>query len=181
MRIVADTDDAPEFVGLIERICLGILDRYSPKEFVLVKIDNWFGSKWLGFSGKALGALGIWHKGEIRIPPFIPNRVLSQRRFSGTTYKEVDVGEPVHKFIRSMHALRRKASLCAPETCLAWYSGNSAISDRASLMVYVPSSEGDWAWYAGWQKSGSWVIRESWDIKPEQITQLLGERASEVS
>src|ERR1700730_2686694 len=34
-----------------------IPDMNTPETLVLIKIDNYFGSKWLGFSGKALGAL----------------------------------------------------------------------------------------------------------------------------
>lgn len=188
MKIVAGTDDAPDFIALIERICLGVLDRYAPAEFVLVKIDNWFGSNWLGFSGKALGALGVWNKpynkspAEIRIPPFVPNRVSSQRRFCGyPAYNEVTGDDPIHIHLPSSDALRRKAALHAPETALAWYSGNSVASGRGALMAYVPSHESYWAWYAGWQKDQNWELRESWDIKPEQVAQLMSSGSTGIS
>jgi hypothetical protein len=63
MRILPQIDDAPEFIGTVEQV--------------------WFGSKWLGFSGKALGALAIWNKPynrpatDIRIPPFVPHKIVS--------------------------------------------------------------------------------------------------------
>jgi hypothetical protein len=179
MRIGADVDDAPEFIESVERICLGVLDRYAPAELALIKIDNWFGSKWLGFSGKALGLVGVWNKpynrspSDIRIPPFVPNRVVLQRRFSGPSYDEVPGGEPIHKKVHGSDALLRKAAIHAPQTALVWYSGKSITSARGALMAYVPSHDSYWAWYAGWEKSQDWKLQESWDIKPDQIAQLI--------
>ena len=46
----------------VERAVNGVFRRHSPETGVLVKINNWFGSNWLGFSGKALGAVGVWNK-----------------------------------------------------------------------------------------------------------------------
>jgi hypothetical protein len=178
MRISPDTDDSPEFIALVEQLCLGVVFRFKPKQFVIIKIDNWFGSKWLGFSGKALGAVGRWDKPhdrpatEIRIPPFVPNRVISQRRFSAPSYDEVNAGKPIHKQIPSSEALLRKAALHAPQTALAWYSGNSIASARGALMVYIPNEGSYWPWYAGWEQRKGWRLIESWDITPEQIEQL---------
>ena len=55
-------DDAPDFIGHVEQVVNGVVRRHLPETLVLIKINNWFGSKWLGFSGKALGALGVWNK-----------------------------------------------------------------------------------------------------------------------
>jgi hypothetical protein len=180
MRITADADDSPEFVRLVERLCLGVLNRHAPTEFVLIKIDNWFGSKWLGFSGKTLGAVGVWNKphnespASIRIPPFVPNRVIRQRRFSGyPNYNEGSSGIAIHVQIPSDQALTRRVAFHAPQTALAWYSGNSASSGRGALMSYVPCNESYWAWYADWKKARDWELRESWDIKAEQIGELM--------
>lgn len=102
MKVAPQLDDAPDFIGYIERVVNGIVRRHCPDTIALVKIDNWFGSNWLGFSGKALGALGVWNKprnmpaDNIRIPPFVPARVVSQRRFVGPNYEEVPKGKPIH-------------------------------------------------------------------------------------
>ncbi len=181
MRILPDTDDAPEFIALVERICLGVLRHHAPESIVLIKIDNWFGSKWLGFSGKSLGAIGVWNKPydrpatDIRIPPFVPHRVASQRRFAAPTYEEIDPGKPVHARMRSSVALWRKAALAASATALVWYSGKSSGSGRGAVMAYVPVKNSYWPWYAGWEKRQSWHLSETWDIKREQLTQLIDE------
>jgi hypothetical protein len=75
MRIPPQIDDAPDFVGQVEQVANGIIRLHAPEYFVLIKIDNFFSSKWLGFSGKALGAIGVWHNPSynpvniVRIPP----------------------------------------------------------------------------------------------------------------
>src|SRR5271165_6072784 len=144
LRIAAEPDDAADFVSIVERIILGIVAGHSPDTLVVIKIDNWFGSKWLGFSGKMLGALGVWNKpynqppDGLRIPPFVPNRVVSQRRFSAPDYAEVDSGKPIHAQVESTVALLRKAAAVAPNTALAWYSGNSHAAGRGAVMAYIP-------------------------------------------
>ena len=95
MKMTPEFDDAPDFIGHVEQVVNGVVRRHLPETLVLIKINNWFGSKWLGFSGKALGALGVWNKprnepaDNIRIPPFVPSRVVSQRSFAAPTYEEV--------------------------------------------------------------------------------------------
>jgi len=133
MKIMPAFDDAPDFVKQVEQVVNGIIHRHSPEIVVLLKIDNWFGSNWLGFSGKLLGALGIWSEpynqsaDNIRIPPFVPSRVVSQRRFVGPSYEEIDGGKPIHERIASRFALRRKL---LPPRQRRHSSGTAAIPRR---------------------------------------------------
>src|SRR5260370_2493136 len=102
MKMTPEFDDAQDFIRHVEQVVNGVVRRYSPETLVLIKINNWFGSKWLGFFCKALGALGVWNKprnepaDNIRIPPFLPSRVLSQRSFAAPTHDEVSHGKTMH-------------------------------------------------------------------------------------
>ena len=87
MRIRPDQDDAADFIAEVQGLVDGLLRHYAPRTVVLIKIDNFFGSRWLRFSGKALGALGVWKK-RLNVPPFVPNRVVSQLTFAGPLYDE---------------------------------------------------------------------------------------------
>ncbi|HEY1937489.1 MAG TPA: hypothetical protein VGJ33_06120 [Candidatus Angelobacter sp.] len=80
MNIIPGSDDSPEFINEINTTLNGVLRSTAPQEFTLVKIDGWFGPKWLSFSGKVLGALPVW-KDNLTVPPFVPNRVITQRTF----------------------------------------------------------------------------------------------------
>jgi hypothetical protein len=180
MRIAPESDDAPDFVRQVEQVASGIIRRHAPESVVLIKIDNFFGSKWLGFSGKVIGLLGVWDKpydrpaDNIRVPPFVPNRVVSQRRFASPSYKEIDGGKSIHKHIPSSLALSRKAAGIVPRAALVWYSGNSIATGRGAVMAYVPVDGSYWPWYAALEAGEpSWRVTETWDIKRNDFIGLM--------
>jgi len=179
MKMTPEFDDAPDFIRHVEQVVNGVVRRHLPETLVLIKINNWFGSNWLGFSGKALGALGVWNKprnepaDNIRIPPFVPSRVVSQRSFAAPTYEEVANGKPIHTQMPSNRALLRKAATAAPGTALVWYSGNSGTVGRGAVMAYVPVSDSYWPWYAALETGDPWRVTETWDIKREDLSKLM--------
>ena len=179
MRITPNIDDAPEFVMQVEQVANGVIRLHAPETLVLIKIDNFFGSKWLGFSGKALGAIAVWHNPSynpltiVRIPPFVPNRVVSQRRFSASAYEEVDCGEPIHKRMPSRVALNRTVATAAPKSALLWYSGESQVNGRGAVMAYGPAGDSYWLWYAALETGESWSVAETLDIKRDDFARLI--------
>lgn len=62
------------------RLIGGLVKEFQPKELYVCRVDNWFDSKWLNFSGKTLGAVPMWKK-EVTIPPFHPNRIVGEALF----------------------------------------------------------------------------------------------------
>jgi hypothetical protein len=52
MKIEICDGDAVGFIETVEICAKGILTLASPDEFVLVRINNWFGPKWLPFSAR---------------------------------------------------------------------------------------------------------------------------------
>jgi hypothetical protein len=179
VRITPDLDDAPDFVRQVEQVANGVIRLHAPESLILIKIDNFFGSKWLGFSGKALGAISIWFNPSyhpatiVRIPPFVPNRVVSQRRFSSPTYKEIDCGEPIHKRMPSRVALNRTVATAAPKSALVWYSGETKVTGRGAVMAYVPAGDSYWLWYAALETGESWTVTETLDIKRDALASLM--------
>jgi len=179
MRITPDIDDAPDFVRQVEQVANGVIRVHAPETLAVIKIDNFFGSKWLGFSGKALGAIGVWfnpsyHPANIvRIPPFVPNRVVSRRRFSAPTYEEIDSGKPIHKRMPSRVALNRTVATAAPQSALVWYSGESKGTGRGAMMAYVQAGDSYWLWYAALGRGESWSVTETLDIKRDDLARLM--------
>jgi hypothetical protein len=176
VRITPDIDDAPDFVRQVEQVANGVIRRQAPDTLVLIKIDNFFGSKWLGFSGKVLGAVGVWHNpsyhpaNNVRIPPFVPNRVVSQRRVSGPAYGESMVAS---RSIRGGTALKRMAATEAPKSALVWYSGESESTGRGAVMAYVPAGDSYWLWYAASETGESWSVTETLDVKRDDLASLI--------
>jgi hypothetical protein len=84
IEIISKENEDEKFVQMIEQIVNVGINFTKPKEIYIIKIDNWFDFKWLGFIGKTLGELGMWNNEELRIPPFIPDRILEQSYFHKT-------------------------------------------------------------------------------------------------
>ena len=60
--------DAEEFMQYLERI-VNLAVAGWPSVLYLVRVNNWFGEKWLGFAGKMLGSFGVSYREDLRVPP----------------------------------------------------------------------------------------------------------------
>ena len=125
------------------RIISGAVEIHRPREIRIFKIDNWFDHKWLAFSGKGIGAIGIWNTQEfLTLPPFVQNRLVDQGQYvrdeSSGRYAFIGAGTNIHYRGWSARNLQRRVTRIVPDTALFWYSGNSATTGRGSLMGYLP-------------------------------------------
>ena len=50
-QIVAGETDDPNFIEMLNSLVGGLLADVGPERFWVIQIDNWFGHKWLNFSG----------------------------------------------------------------------------------------------------------------------------------
>ncbi len=114
----------------------GAIHCYKPDEIYIVQIDNWFDHKWRAFSGKTLGAVGVWNS-TLTIPPFEPNRVINQfyYRKDKDTYV-LQPAKPLHIHQWSSSNLQRFLKQITEAGLFAWYSGETKNNDAGSLLVY---------------------------------------------
>jgi hypothetical protein len=174
MRIPAGPTDAPEFITAVNQVLGGLLRNSSPQCLVVIQIDTWFSQKWLGFSGLPIPHVAAFYRGkETRIPPFVPNRVVSERWFAAPLFEEADPAVRLHLQQRSKMALRRKVSEIAPASLLVWYSGGSANTGRGSLMAYIPEGGSYRYWYAQWQNASDWHAIQVDGIKLPDLIKLM--------
>jgi hypothetical protein len=78
IRIITQDDDAEGFVAEVRVFVSGFIRRCHPAEIYLIKTDRWFGSQWLRFTGKVIGANGRWNgpkNKRITVPPFVPHSI----------------------------------------------------------------------------------------------------------
>lgn len=153
MNITPDPQDADAFTHEVEAVANGLMRVHAPRSVHLIKVSSWFGFKWLGFSGKALGAVGVWRE-PVTVPPFVPSRIVSQRRFASPNYLEGEEGAPVHMKVSGTKALRRTLSirfvvsvavvsvtasafafLNEPTGVLFWHVGDDGLSERLAEKV----------------------------------------------
>jgi len=91
--------NSAQFVEKARALAIGVAREYSPDRLYRIRIDNWFGPKWMHFAGKFSAGkhayLGV-HKIRLHVPPFVPHRVIGQRVFVGPDYEETVVTPPLH-------------------------------------------------------------------------------------
>ena len=58
-----------DFSSLVENIVSASVQAASLSIVHTVCIDHWFGHKWLGFTGKLQGAMGVHNTEALRVPP----------------------------------------------------------------------------------------------------------------
>ena len=155
--------DDPCFLAIVERL----VERLAAGEIAdvrMVRIDNWFGAKWLGFAGKMLGALSV-HKDTTRadlvVPPFTPGRVVWEHHFSrdGAGKYLLRHGEPIlHRTQTTSSNLSRKLADISPQTHFVWFSGNSGKNGRGGILGASLHERDQDAYYLGFTRKQAWQV-----------------------
>lgn len=173
--IPLDDNDDEEFLSYAEKLTTGALSLYKPQSLYVVKLDNWFGEKWLAFSHKTLGALGI-HSDDLVIPPFKPSRVLCEKHYkiSAGIPTEAEFSESIHKNQTSSDNQKRKISTLFPNTAFSWISGNTKHNNRGSIMFYVPTENTHSTSYIGFAKTSEWSLSKVKGIGASELDHILG-------
>jgi hypothetical protein len=143
--------DSAEFVSKARAIAVGVVLDYEPMRLYVIRIDNWFGPKWMHFAGKftagrrlrgfPTAAIGV-HKTRLHVPPFVPSRVVEQRAFLGPDCEETAAAPPLHIECRSKEALSRRIADIDKDAAFLWFSGESEAQKRGSVMVYLSDALG---------------------------------------
>ena len=105
---------------------VGVARDYEPARLYVIRIDNWFGPKWMRFAGKFSAGKHFYagiHKVTLHVPPFVPHRVVAERVFAGPNYDETVARPPLHIECASMLALTRRIADVDKEAAFVWFSG----------------------------------------------------------
>ena len=147
----------------MQSIVEGLTRTGAPTDLYLIKIDSWFGDRWLGFSNKVMGGFGVQHRRTLRVPPFVPARVVSERfyrRAAGGNYVE-EPSPKLHIVQTSENNEHRLMSRICPNAAAVWWTGSTRANRRGSLMAYLPTSEGHTGWYAELKKLEGWEVAQT--------------------
>jgi hypothetical protein len=176
-----DGDDDPGFVSEVVGLVRGAVAMSAPNSVFIVKIDSWFGPRWLSFSCKMMGAFGVSYLSELVIPPFVPRRVMSQRSYdrAGDHFVEVHGAAPLHVRQSSEANLRRRLKDMHPNAALFWWSGNTRSTGRGALMAYLPTPEGHTDWYAELRRDGEWKFGRRLGVGAPRSRTDVADRARE--
>jgi len=175
IEILPGDNDDSGFTVIVENIINKTIENVTPDEIFLTKIDNWFDFKWRAFSGKTLGAVGVWNK-ELTIPPFIPDRVLEQSYYQKSNESYVkQVGHYLHGYQSSGENIGRKLKSYsfAPTRMFVWFSGNTKNSLRGSIMIYQIKKEAKYSFYVSFLKKDNWQIYKTDEISRNEVLSLM--------
>lgn len=159
-----DDNDDIGFVHEVKPIIEGVLRVVEPPELYIVKVDSWFGDKWLGFSNKLVGAVGVQYRATLRVPPFVPARVISQRflqRGTNGAYRDEDTTLKLHVEQTSEDNAKRLMSVVCPKAAVFWWTGSTRSNQRGVLMAYLPTPDGHNGWYAEFKKVSDWKVAQT--------------------
>lgn len=174
MITLTDNDD-PRFIALASQLLDAAIGSDRPAEVYLIRIDGWFDAKWLNFSGKVLGALGV-HKKQITVPPFHPHRVLAESHFSAASESGAFVptsAQPLHILQPSARNLTRFISRVSQSAVFFWYSSATIRHDRGCTMLYRTNQEDVFSWYASFHRAPTWHLDRQRGISPTELQRQL--------
>ena len=171
----AEADDAEAFLADVEVVASGLCTLYRPTQLHIVRIDNWFGPRWLRFSGKVHGAFGIARR-KLTLPPFVPSRVVAEttleRHDDEICYSAASRGLELHLRQASSANLSRYTQDLAPTTAILWFSGASSAAGRGAIMAHVPAEGFHWSWYVGLAADLGWGLSTHNGISPVEFRHL---------
>jgi hypothetical protein len=163
-----------EFGTIRFQFICGLVKIFEPKELYVTQVDNWFDSKWLSFSGKVLGALGIWkYDDNTTIPPFNPNRITGEGildRIEIVTEKEVsyklrsDYDRFIHINQPSGNNQNRKIKYVSKDALFVWYSENTDSNNIGCIMIYLVKNDEVNKFYVSFENKTDKDNNENWNI-----------------
>ena len=174
MITLTDNDD-PRFIDLARRLLDAAITSDQPAEVYVIRIDQWFDAKWLKFSGKVLGALGV-HCKQVTVPPFHPHRVVSESHFSVASDSgafESTSAPLLHIAQPSAQNLTRSIVRVSPSAIFFWYSASTLDLDRGSTMLYRTNHDKVFSWYASFHRSPTWRLDRHRGISPTEVQRQL--------
>lgn len=155
-------DDETGFIEKAQWIVSGCIKQYKPEEVYIIRIRDWFDYKWCYFSGKTLGALGVSNFGDLTLPPFVPNRVVTQDHYDQITdgvYQASDA-PPLHIHQTSEANFKRSIRRTMDDGTAIWISSGSKATGRGSAMVYNVSPEMKFGWHTTFLRKADWQIEK---------------------
>lgn len=172
IKIISKESDDKIFISLVEQILNGGVNLNEPKEVFIIKVDHWFDFKWREFSHKILGALGVWDKSSLRVPPFIPDRILEESHYQkfGNNYVQK---RPYRLHIYQHSEENAKRKIYRKSANYIWFSGDTLNNSQGCLMVYTFNKDFQNSWYISFIKKSDWQIYKTDNISKAEVKTMI--------
>jgi hypothetical protein len=184
-KIPIDPNDSQEFIDIVNTIATSIAFQEGTNEISIVKIKNWFDHKWLNYSGYGVipfesgGLFEIdaakepkWND-NITVPPFNPNRIIWEKSYFMNGQINNTFLRNLHKNQSSHNNLNNRIISKSKKGLFIWYSSNSEINKKGSLMIYITNFNEIKTWYASFDKKIDWKISKTKGIPTKELIRKL--------
>ena len=185
-EIIIRDGDAQDFIKSINKIMLGLIEKFQINEVCLVRIKNWFDHKWLNYSGISVvqfhGGAGLidsalkdeWRE-KITVPPFNPNRVLSETFFRIKPTENKMFEKSLHITKDSNDNIHNRISMYTKNGLFIWYSSDTELNEKGSLMIYRVQDDIVSTFYASFESTKGWKIKQTKGISVGELTCYITE------
>ena len=157
---IAELDDEG-FIEIIQRFVNTCLRQNEPESFFIIKVDHWFDFKWKGFQGKMLGAVGSWNSEQLRLPPFIPDRIITQSFYvKAKNGYQLSESELLHTYRSSGENITGYGRIygTGQPRLFFWFSGETKATQRGSLMAYFVDENKMRSIYVSFLRKTEWSV-----------------------
>jgi hypothetical protein len=172
VNIPRTESDDNDFLTALNGLLARVVDEHLPKEVYLIRLDNWFDHKWLGFSGIGTvpfesvnpwidAALDEFRQDHLTFPPFNPHRIvceLAYHRTGHSQYRPNHRARKIHKHQNSAANLQKRVYQFSDSALFLWFSSKSMENGRASLMSYLIDGRRATAWFASFIRTKRWRL-----------------------
>ena len=169
-------DDDPRFLASVRRSVASSVRSCQPADVFVIRIDHWFDHKWFAFAGKLYGALAFHKPQRLTVPPFIPDRVVSEDAFTlagnQAAYRKTRA-RSLHRYQHSGQNLSRFIAHVSDSAVFVWFSGDTAHTEHGSLMVYSIQGETQQGWYASFRRRADWQLHKVQGLSRAELTSML--------
>jgi hypothetical protein len=168
-------NDAPEFIKNLGKIVEDRILKWKPEELYITQIDNWFDDKWLDYGGNLTMHVPVWRTPDLKIPPFHPNRVVRFDYYVNNKfgYVKKEISKPLHIIQVSSDNLRRNIGSITNNGLFIWYSGNSKLNNRGSIMIYYVHDKECDTFYVSLVSDKGWNVQKRQSALTKEIHELL--------
>jgi hypothetical protein len=185
LKIKIDDGDAHEFIENMDKIIMGLVEKFQIDEILLIKIKNWFDHKWLNYSGKSVvqfhggylieTALQDEWREKITIPPFNPNRVLSETFYRIRQTNNKIFENSLHKTKSSNDNIHNRITNYSKNGLFVWYSSDTELNKTSSLMIYRVQNGFVETFYVSFENINGWKIKQAKNITPSELTTFMNQ------
>ncbi len=180
--------DSKKFLTSLNGLAAHLATEFCPKEVYVKRIPKWFDQKWLRYLGNGLipfpqmevellgtecepseieaVALEEQYQERLPLPPFNPRQIGFQYYWpqgEDGSYDE-GIGKPrwthMSPFNFSSPHLQNRVASSTDSGIYVWFSSNTQIDGKGSIMAYLVKDGKTQAWYASLVSQSGWKIEK---------------------